>query len=294
LKGVDKAILLALATPLAYLIAFQYDRGYLGVFGIPETFVDVSLRDLLIAVGAFASAALMFYVVLDVCLIFLPKRSPSRIQRRVIPLILFAMLVLLLLRASDARWTIWMIALALIAVLVFFLVALPILGRDNTAQESSSESKKPAQRDPYAHKGVIPELLRRGVEPSLVVGMIALIAGYWISDVAGEGRAIMQTSFLVHQADDGTVCAVIRVRDEGLLCADFDMETRQLTGDYHFLKPEAVTLSRRETGRLKPPDLTKLPALPIGAQRRATAAATARAWAPACHRRPSPACRPAL
>jgi hypothetical protein len=149
--GVDKALVIALATPIAYLLAFQYDRGYLFFFGVPDTLVDVSLRDLLFAAAAAVSVAYTLYIFFDFVLTLLPERWPQRIQRRAIWLFWIGAALVLLLRVFDARMMIWIIALALIVTLSFFLVALPITRRINTsAHESTSE--EPTQTDPYAHK----------------------------------------------------------------------------------------------------------------------------------------------
>jgi hypothetical protein len=67
----------------------------------------------------------------------------------------------------------------------------------------------------------------------------------------------MQSAFLLRKDVNGDVCAVIRMRDADLLCADFDLQTRQLTGDLQILKAEGTSRSLRETGRLKSPGLAK-------------------------------------
>jgi hypothetical protein len=40
LAGIDKAVLLALAMPVAYLLAFEHDRGFLNHFGVPDALDD--------------------------------------------------------------------------------------------------------------------------------------------------------------------------------------------------------------------------------------------------------------
>src|SRR5579859_4975155 len=101
LAGLDKALLIALATPIAYLFAFQYDRGYLNFFGVPDVLVDVSLRDLLIAVVTIVSAAVSLYVALDSVLVILPERWPQPIQRRVIWLFWITVALVLVRNVSD-------------------------------------------------------------------------------------------------------------------------------------------------------------------------------------------------
>ena len=69
----------------------------------------------------------------------------------------------------------------------------------------------------------------------------------------GTSVARAETSFLVFASEDGTVCAVIRVRDQGLLCVNFDPASKQIEGRYHFLRPDAAALSLVKTGRLGAP-----------------------------------------
>jgi hypothetical protein len=77
---VDKALLIALATPIAYLLVFQFNRGFLNFFGVADTLVDVSLRDLSLAAVATLSVAFALYNFFTVVPIFLPERWPQQKQ----------------------------------------------------------------------------------------------------------------------------------------------------------------------------------------------------------------------
>lgn len=66
------------------------------------------------------------------------------------------------------------------------------------------------------------------------------------------------TDYLVHQFEDGKVCAVIRARDTDLLCAEFEPSTDKLNGTYRFLDPKDAVLSLRR-GRLVGLKLAKTP-----------------------------------
>ncbi|MCU1317509.1 MAG: hypothetical protein JWN63_2831 [Candidatus Acidoferrum typicum] len=262
LAGVDKALLIALATPIAYLFAFQYDRGYLNFFGVPDILVDVSLRDLLIALVAMASVGCTVYVLFESVLIILPEHWPQRIQRRSIKLVWTTVIVFLLLHLFDATGIIRLIAVASIATLSFFLVALPIKRQKNTPAHNESTNESP-RTDAYAHKGVVPELLRRGIQRHLILGILGIALVCFVANIFGDAQATMQTVFPVHATGNGNLCAVVRMRDTDLLCVDFDIETRQLTGNYQFLKSEGTTLSLREIGRLHTPESRKSsPSLP--------------------------------
>jgi hypothetical protein len=254
IAGVDKAALLAIVTPIAYFFAYQYDRGYLSFFGIPNVFVDVSLRDLLIVAAAMVTVVVGLYVAFDGFLVVLPEKWPKPIRQRAIWFFWTMAALTLLDKVFDLSVPVWLSVEVSIALLFIFLVVLP--GRRSPVSLAVEHTSQPSNPDPYAHKGVIPTMLRRGFEPRLVFGILgAMLVGVF-ANVGGDVTARTQTSFLVDQSG-GTNCAVIRMRESDMLCADFNFETRQLTGDYHFLKLEGASLSLRKTGRLEQPELIK-------------------------------------
>ena len=257
LAGLDKALLIALATPIAYLYAFNYDCGYLDFFGVPNILVDVSLRDLLIAASAALSLVFSLYWFFDPVLTLLPEKWPLRIQRRAIGIICVAVLLYMLLRVNDASRVAWYVLLASIVAISCLLVALPLYRQKKTGTPEATD--QPPRIDPLAHKGLLPLLRQRGVNPDLILLAFLAYVGYHGAFLIGDARATMQTSFMVHQSDNGDLCAVIRMRDADFLCADFNMATRQVTGNYQFLKPETTKLSLQYTGRLHRVEMTKTP-----------------------------------
>jgi hypothetical protein len=257
LGGLDKALLIALAAPVAYLLAFQFGVGYLGFFGIPDSLVDVSLRDLLLAAAALLSFAYVVYLGFDAFLVFLPGNWPQRIRKRAIWLFWICVALILLLRLIDASNRAWLVLVAVIALLFFFLVALPRIRGRNSPEERSPAAVPTV--DPYALKGIIPTLLLRGVNRSLVFLVVMLVMISNLANVAGDGKALTQSTFAIHQSDNGEVCAIVRMRDRDLICADFDAKTNQLTGDFHFLSTETTTFRVSDTGRLKKFRLSKAP-----------------------------------
>jgi len=246
LAGADKALLIAIATPFAYFLAFRYDSGYLEAFGVPDTLIDVSLRDLLIAAATAISLAYL-YVFLDAIQTAWPEYWSSV---RAFWLSALAMM-LVTLRLLAAETAVWLFTLALFAILWFLFVALPSIRRKYKAKHTSASES--LQSDPASDKGIVSTLLPRVFDRHSILVIMGIIVACQGAYDLGESRAQSQSSFLLHDAHDGTVCAVIRARDTELLCANFDAETRQLTGDYQVLKPEGTTLSLRDTGPIRSP-----------------------------------------
>jgi hypothetical protein len=107
--------------------------------------------------------------------------------------------------------------------------------------------------DPYAHKGIIPALMRAGVKREiLLAGFTVLLLSYIMKPFGGVA-AMWTTDHLIYQSVDGVVCAIIRARDSDLLCADFERSTGKLKGTYRFLNPESTILSLHK-GRLQGPE----------------------------------------
>lgn len=258
LGKLDKAAVIALATPIAYLLAFQHERGYLSFFGLPETLVDVSLKDLLLTAAWIVSAVYPVYQCVDYALILLPESWPKRIRHRVIALVCGEVLIAPLIGTLADSIKVFLICTAAIVVLFLIIVIAPLIkGRNQPTDTAADGHPTPLER--YASKGVTAVLHRVGVAPTTVIAVSFVLFGYYFASLIGLYHAMTQGSFLLNESSNGNVCAVIRVRDSDYLCADVDIAAHKLTGDYKFLKAEATKVSLRKTGRLSGPDESKEP-----------------------------------
>lgn len=247
-RGVDWAFLLALATPFAYLMAYRFNVGYLQYFGVPSTLVDVALKDILYTSAVVLSVGYGVYMFLDAFLVFLPEKWPKTVKRRATGLFMMSIAVLYVLTRERGGWVAWSIAVAM-----FLLAVLFVMPRRRTVEGSAQTVVRP---DPYAAKGVIPELMRAGVKRELVLaGFLVLMLSFMMKTFGGI-VAMWTTDYLVHQSGEGVVCAVIRARDADLLCAEFEPSTNKLQGTYRFLEPNNAMLSLHK-GRLEGPKLAK-------------------------------------
>lgn len=249
-SNADWALLLALATPIAYLMTYRFNVGYLEHFGIPNTLVDVALKDLLYTAAVVLSVSYTVYQLLDSFLVFLPEKWPTIVKRRTTWLFLIGMAVLYVLAREKGGWIAWSIAAAIFLLLLVALVVMPL------RKSAKGAAQKVVRPDPYVVKGVIPELMRVGVKREYLLAGFLVLALSLLMKTFGGIVAMWTTDYLVHQSGNGVVCAVIRARDADLLCADFEPSTSKLIGTYRFLEPKDAMLSRHK-GPLESPKLVK-------------------------------------
>lgn len=167
--GYDWTLMLALAAPVAYLFAYRFSACYLQHFGIPDTLVDVNVKDLLYMGGILLSICYGGYIFLDGFLVFLPDTWPKALRRRALLLLLSGSAAVYLLLMERAGWLAWLIVSCIFLPFVFFLVVRP-LNRKSVALPDT-----PPPPDPYAHKGVIPVLMRAGIKRELLLtGLLVL------------------------------------------------------------------------------------------------------------------------
>lgn len=249
-RGIELGLWLALAGPVAYLLAYRFHEGYLEHFGVPNTFADVDLKDVLYMAGALLSIGYSIYLFLDGFLVVLPDRWSKTVKRRALWLFMAGLAGALVLTLERVGLLPWLILSFLFVSFVIALIVRPL------RQKSDAHLTPPVQPDPHAHKGVIPVLLRAGVNRELLfAALVVLIASQMVYSV-GSFAASWKSDFLVHQAEDGVTCAVIRARDAELLCAELELNTHKLTGSYQILGSAGVTL-HRQAGRLETPDRVK-------------------------------------
>jgi hypothetical protein len=75
---------------------------------------------------------------------------------------------------------------------------------------------------------------------------VLIAAGFAV--VIGAYSARTQDVFPLNEG--AQPCAVIRVRQEGLLCIGLDLAKHTATGTFEFLKPEGTKLRMVRTGRI--------------------------------------------
>src|ERR1700728_4263299 len=146
----DKTMALAIATPAAYLLAYEFDVGYLDQFGIPPAFVDVGIKDLLFLLAAVVSGVYAIYVLVDGLLIALPGKWPTKVKVTVGLLVAALLGLFNLVKAYNLpRWA-WVSILAILALIALVKVLFPLWN----ARKPAPADLTP-RADPSAPRGAI-------------------------------------------------------------------------------------------------------------------------------------------
>jgi hypothetical protein len=251
-------VLLAASIPfLGYALAFMYERGYTGRFGVPMWMTRVSLIQALIA--SIAAAAL-------VALTPTIARTTSRVASQWILRIVLAPLMGLAVAIWAASETQWVIGTHLIIPVLLIIVfggfaALRI--RDSIINPLRGKSGgswidrlkgNALQSEPEG----IPALAWMGHRLRWTLGLlaVALFAAHWY----GNYKSRHERSFLV--SSSAPTCVAVRKNADGIICAIADIARHRVFTQLRVMPPAAAAKEKLT--------LATLPALrsPLDADRK--------------------------
>lgn len=246
---IDSAILVLLLTVGGYALAFAYQDGYLGYFGVPAYLAEVSPRELLLFAGATAGAAVAAYNLF----IAAAAKLPAAVPRVVAPILLataFAWVeMLLLLWLYGAPLAVWVVTLLIVSVFTFVHFGVPIFFHRDTPGYFAKVAVSIEKIRADLGSGP-PRLLHR--IPLKVTATVGIAYGALILvNAVGAYEARTCSVFLVDQT--GEPCVVLRSMSDGLLCAAFSAEKHAVTGSYRLVKPDRADLQLENVGRLNAP-----------------------------------------
>jgi len=230
-------IILAASIPfLGYALAFMYERGYTGRFGIPMWMTRVTLIQALVA--SVAAAAL-------VALTPTIARTFSRVASQWILRIVLAPLAALAVAiwaASETQWVMGahlLIPVVLIAVFGGFAamrihrsIVTPLLGKHGGSWMERLKGSA-LRSEPQA----IPALAWMGhrVRWTLAVLVIALFGAHWY----GNYKSRHERSFLV--SSSAPTCVAVRKNADGIICAITDLTRRRVLPQLRIMPPAAAS-----------------------------------------------------
>jgi hypothetical protein len=229
-------VILAASIPfVGYALAFMYERGYTGRFGVPMWMTRVTLIQAL-----FASVAAAALVGLTPTIAQTVSRVASQWMLRIV-LAPLAALAVAIWAASETQWvmgTHLLIPLALIAAFGGFAamrihrsIVTPLLG--NKGQPWMERLKGRAMRsEPQG----IPALAWMWVRVrwTAAVLVVALFGAHWL----GNYRSRNERSFLV--SSSAPTCVAIRKSADGIICAITDVTRRRVFPQLRIMAPAAA------------------------------------------------------
>jgi hypothetical protein len=238
--GSPQVILAASIPFVGYALAFMYERGYTGRYGVPTWMTRVTLIQAMIA--SIAAAAL-------VGLTPFIARTFSRVASQwVLRLALapLAALAVAIWAASETQWVMGkhlMIPVVLIAAFggfaamrIYRSIIVPLTGKDGrpwlvrlkgSAMRSGEVKAIPA----FAWMGL-------RVRWTLAVLAVALFGAHWY----GNYRSRHERSFLV--SSSAPTCVAIRKNADGIICAITDLTRRRVLPQLRVMPPAAAARER--------------------------------------------------
>ncbi|MEP7012517.1 MAG: hypothetical protein ABJC13_19525 [Acidobacteriota bacterium] len=239
----SEAGVLAGITASAYLIAFLYERSYLGYYAIPPAMVRIGPDLILLVVAALLGWAWLIPWIVQPLTVRWPDHPSLRNKAtRVCGVTLVA-----LWPVQYYGWGWWWIGSFPIIVFLFVTEILwPVIA--------------------YRKRGSLKQRLIAGEEESTLGFRIpdsfaTLHRSIWLIAIAsflaytsGRGVAYSQTEYLVVEAEPSVV--VLRVYSDSVLCARFDPQTNVLDSTIQIRvigQAPALIFKHATTGRLKQP-----------------------------------------
>ncbi|MFN2564761.1 MAG: hypothetical protein ABR499_07095 [Gemmatimonadaceae bacterium] len=227
-------VLLAAAIPfVGYALAFAYERGYTGRYGLPPRMIHVTLAQ---AVIASVAAAILVAVTPFVA------RGFSRIASRWIARIVLApaaAIAVALWAYSETRWVMGphlLIPVALIggfggfaALRIYRSIVAPLMGQGGSwVDRLKGNALRGGEPRPIAALAWMGHRTRW----TLALLVVALFGAHWY----GNYRSRNQRDFLV--SSTGPTCVVVERTAEGVICALADVTRRRVLPRLRLIAPK--------------------------------------------------------
>jgi len=214
--------LITIAGPLvAYALAFACERGFAGVFGIPEGFIEISLGQVFIAASGFFGAALAAVLIGDIILSFLPPLEGA-LRASVVRLVALLLgLIVAYIIPYRSLWREWIDAVYMLVLFTFLELLLPLATqRGHKTYRDKLEAQERLDLQQSKLSDSLQEML--GIwNTAVIMGvLIALIASYNY----GRARALTQKTYLV--TDSPQEMVVLRAYGSRLVCAPLDRRAK--------------------------------------------------------------------
>jgi predicted Holliday junction resolvase-like endonuclease len=234
--------IIAVLIPIAgYYTAFRYETGYARYFGIPATFIEVGLSEVLGLVGLLLILFFMTIGYMDIRAKFYKGKNPIN---RAIGRVLFPILVLsLLIYASDLRGLNLYTILFFMFVILFVEFILPLFSQ-RKIKGYKNKLEQQEQKDEMS-KSRMSSWLRsysKGRGIFKYAAIVLIVFSLFFMDSVGGAHARHQTSFLILKSNPELV--VLRKYSGKLICAEFDRGKREILNAFYIKSLDQVAKRR--------------------------------------------------
>jgi hypothetical protein len=254
-KVIDAAILIAVASALAYAVSMSFECGYASFFGVPAKLIEANPKNILVCAATVFFAVPGGLYMWDMLGMFWPRSWAPAMRRAIGALLLLPFFGLVFYFFFDIN----LIGLAIIIApwftfLLFSELLIPLIAH---REKPTFVAKLEAEQDRSAREiskspPIIRSLMNRfGPRPFayafFTMTACALAFGFGYRDARTE------KSFLI-ASGKGAPCVFVTSYLDSLICAGIDVSAKKLTGQLRFVHIHDLEFTLQTVGVLVPAD----------------------------------------
>jgi len=244
---IDSGVRVLLLTTVAYEAAYIYEVSYLGHFGVPVAFVDVSLHELLLC-GIACVIASFAIIWIEVVWGTIPSKTPPRLAKALMTLLMLIIAVLVLCALIDAPFMLGMSVIGGLFLAAVALLLLPLLLHRRLPKLASRYWA--VYGADQSDRVKAPSILWFSVSRGVIIAIAVVVITGLFSSAFGLWHARVQRDFAISNVTDN--CAVLRLSSDGYLCVGIDFHKHIALGTFRYLDPKGLELHLLRVGRLAP------------------------------------------
>jgi hypothetical protein len=228
----SEGVILFLTPALAYFLAFKYEQGYCGTFGLPYYFIKPDLTEILVFTSVAMGYAIFLFWVFDAWL-DLGKTNPNPQLRpwqhligKYLPLFTVFMFLIVVYAEIWRRWA-WFVLFFGIIICCDMVTASATVSKDKSFVERLVVANSWSDSS-----GIFFKIRSRiGRAGALLISFIFL--GSILAGAIGNSEALRQTSFLVPSSNTNAI--VIRSFGDKLICVELNPKSKTPTKSFFLL-----------------------------------------------------------
>lgn len=228
------ALLFGLAAPIGYAAAYLREWGFCSVFGIPVEFIQLNITTVLIAITSGVGVLFLLFWFADLFYILSQQNKLKNfgpVRRRLFFDLLVIIILGFLLALFHPLIDAWPLLVYFLVVLIFIQFVMPLITqRKIKGYICKLETQDRIERETPV---LLDYLIKRAGIAIISLGIVVLLF-LSVMYLVGHNTATTQTDFLVPSTNEDLV--VLRIYGDNLICAPYDMETREVYRTFTVIK----------------------------------------------------------
>jgi hypothetical protein len=228
-----ESVALFLTPAFAYFLAFSYEQGYCGTFGLPSYFIKPDLTEILVfTTVAMSGYSIFWFWVIDAWAELGTVNPDPRLRpwqhliHRYFPLLTLFGFIYFVYQGFWQKWIIFLFIVLLIPLVDIISV---ILKRP----DGRTFTEKWHNTNAWADQSGIFFRIRRRMGRAGALLIIFTIIGSILAASIGNSQALRQTSFLVPSSNTNAI--VIRCFGDKFICVELDSKVKKPNKNFFIL-----------------------------------------------------------